>query len=172
MQQFQSFRGQRVGEQGAAGSIATGPIEALDEAEFDWIVADQEDDRNALRPLLGRKRRGLAAGRNNCGNSTTDQVSRERRQSIESSLGPSVFDDDVSALDEPGFHQSFTERLREVGKSIGRSAVKKPDYRLHGLLRARRQRPRRRRTAEQRDELAPLHHSITSSRGRAAWAVL
>ena len=31
-----------------------------------------------------------------------------------------------------------------------------------GLLRARRERPRRRRTAEQRDELAPLH-SITSS---------
>src|SRR5262245_21073145 len=31
-----------------------------------------------------------------------------------------------------------------------------------GLLRARRDRPRRRRAAEQRDELAPLH-SITSS---------
>jgi hypothetical protein len=30
------------------------------------------------------------------------------------------------------------------------------------LLRARRERPHRRRTAEQRDELAPLH-SITSS---------
>ena len=46
------------------------------------------------------------------------------------------------------------------------------------LLRARRQRPRRRRAAEQRDELAPVH-SITSSarreqirsarRGRAPW---
>src|SRR5262249_8577366 len=31
------------------------------------------------------------------------------------------------------------------------------------LLGARRQRPRRRRTAEQRDERAPSHHSITSS---------
>ena len=80
MQQFQSFRGKRVGEQGAAGSIATGPIEALDEADFDWIIADQEDDRNALRLLLGRKRRRLAAGRNDCRNPTTDQVSRERRQ--------------------------------------------------------------------------------------------
>src|SRR3954465_11230728 len=162
MQQFQSFRGQRVGEQGAAGSIATGPIEALDEAEFDWIIADQEDDRNALRPLLGRKRRRLAACRNNWGNSTTDQVSRERRQSVESSLGPSVFDDDVSALDEPGFHQSFTEGLREGAKSLGRSAVKKPDSRLHGLLRASRERPCRRRPTEQRDELAPFH-SMTSS---------
>src|SRR4029450_13020983 len=53
-----------------------------------------------------------------------------------------------------------------------------------GLLRARRERPRSRRTAEQSDELAPLHfsaHSITSSaRNRievgtlrpSAWAVL
>src|SRR5262249_61377432 len=31
------------------------------------------------------------------------------------------------------------------------------------LLRARRQRPHHRRAAEQRDERAPLHHSITSS---------
>src|SRR5262249_14387697 len=31
------------------------------------------------------------------------------------------------------------------------------------LLRARRQRPRRCRAAEQRDELAPPHHSMTSS---------
>jgi hypothetical protein len=34
------------------------------------------------------------------------------------------------------------------------------------LLRPRRERPRDRRAAEQRDELAPHHHSITSS----AWA--
>jgi hypothetical protein len=33
---------------------------------------------------------------------------------------------------------------------------------LH-LLRARRERPRHRRAAEQRDELAPSHHSITLS---------
>src|SRR5207248_1522037 len=32
-----------------------------------------------------------------------------------------------------------------------------------GLLRTRRERPRRRRAAEQRDELAPVVHSITSS---------
>src|SRR5262245_8385848 len=32
-----------------------------------------------------------------------------------------------------------------------------------GLLRSRRERPRSRRAAEERDELAALHHSITSS---------
>jgi hypothetical protein len=46
-----------------------------------------------------------------------------------------------------------------------RSGTKKSDHRHRRLLRARRQRPRR-RTAEQRDEFAALHlrgHSITSS---------
>jgi len=33
------------------------------------------------------------------------------------------------------------------------------------LLRARRERPRSRRTTEQHDERAPVHHSITSSAG-------
>jgi hypothetical protein len=45
--------------------------------------------------------------------------------------------------------------------------MEKSDYRHRGLLRTRPERPRRRRTAEKRDELATLHHSITSSaRGR------
>ena len=41
-------------------------------------------------------------------------------------------------------------------------AVKKSNHRHRRLLRARRERPRDRRAAEQRDELAPFH-SITSS---------
>src|SRR6516225_2859011 len=40
--------------------------------------------------------------------------------------------------------------------------MEEPDHRHRRLLRARRERPRGRRAAEQRDELAPLH-SITSS---------
>ena len=38
-----------------------------------------------------------------------------------------------------------------------------PDHRHRRLLRARRERPRDRRAAEQRDELASSDHSITSS---------
>ena len=63
----------------------------------------------------------------------------------------------------------------------GRADAKEPDGRpLRRLLRARRERPRRRRAAEQRDELAPFH-SITSSarassdggsRARAPWRSL
>ena len=46
-----------------------------------------------------------------------------------------------------------------------RPAVEKPDHRHRRLLRARRERPRRRRAAEQRDELAPLHSITSSARG-------
>src|SRR5262249_8574958 len=52
--------------------------------------------------------------------------------------------------------------VQEICVQFGRSAVEKPDHRHHGLLRPRRNGPRR-RPAEQRDELAPPHHSITSS---------
>src|SRR5215471_4198560 len=64
---------------------------------------------------------------------------------------------------------SFRQALPETGKLrrrfVGRSAADKPDYGHRCLLRARRERPRG-RTAEQRDEIAPLHlrgYSITSS---------
>src|SRR5262249_25672248 len=43
-----------------------------------------------------------------------------------------------------------------------RPAVQKPDHGDRRLLRARRERPRR-RAAEQRDEVAAVNHSITSS---------
>src|SRR5260221_5886228 len=44
-----------------------------------------------------------------------------------------------------------------------RAGPEETDHRHAHLLRARRQRPRRRSAAEQRYELAPPHHSITSS---------
>ena len=42
--------------------------------------------------------------------------------------------------------------------------AEKPDHRHRLLLRARRERPRRRRAAEQRDELAALHWITSSAR--------
>jgi hypothetical protein len=55
--------------------------------------------------------------------------------------------------------------------SVRRLAVEKPDHRHRRLLRMSRERPRGCRAAKERDELAPLHHSITSS-ARASRAVV
>src|SRR6266403_2204025 len=49
-----------------------------------------------------------------------------------------------------------------IAQRLRRTGVQKSDHRHRALLRARRQRPARRRTAEKRDEFAALH-SITSS---------
>src|SRR5262249_6054378 len=76
---------------------------------------------------------------------------------------PTIFNHDVAALDEAGFAQAFAECLDEGGRLLGRTVRQIPDDRHRRLLRARCDRPRRRRAAEQRDELAASDHSITSS---------
>ena len=75
---------------------------------------------------------------------------------------PVILDCHVLALDGAGFVEAFTERSGMAHGGLGRPAADKADHRQCRLLRARRERPRRRRATEQRDELAPSH-SITSS---------
>jgi hypothetical protein len=75
-------------------------------------------------------------------------------------LGPAEIDPHILAVDESSFAQTLPEGGEEWHKCLRRRAVKEPDH-WHGLLCARRERPRS-RPAYQRDELAPLH-SITSS---------
>src|SRR5947207_10123991 len=72
-----------------------------------------------------------------------------------------VFDHHVLALDVPGFVEALTERSGVARGSLARTAADECDDRHPWVLRARRDRPRR-RTAEKRDELAPSH-SMTSS---------
>ena len=91
-----------------------------------------------------------------------DQFGRQRRQLIEPPVSPAKFDRDVLALDKTAFAERSGETPPQVPHGGWRTAAEETDHRHRRLLRARRERPRRRRAAEQRDELAPLH-SITSS---------
>src|SRR5207253_2656233 len=87
----------------------------------------------------------------------TNQIARERRESIVLTLGPPMFDSHVLALDIAQFGKTLTEGshdLRPLGKGCG---AEKPDHRHRPLLRPCRQRPSRRRAAEKGDELPPLH---------------
>ena len=70
-------------------------------------------------------------------------------------LGPALLNRDVLALDVAGLLETVPERGHEPTESGRGSAVEKPNHRHRRLLRARRERPPRRRAAEQRDELAP-----------------
>src|SRR5262245_24155234 len=77
-------------------------------------------------------------------------------------LQPVILNQDVSPLDISRFAQPVTECCNTAGKGTGCPTMNKSDNRWRGLLRARRNRQRRCRAAEQRDERAALH-SITSS---------
>src|SRR5262249_61007685 len=79
------------------------------------------------------------------------------------SVEPVVLRRHVWPLRVAGFMEAFAKRGHVARVGIGRPGSDKPDRRQRRLLRARRERPRR-RAAEQGDELAALYtHSITSS---------
>src|SRR5439155_9639066 len=84
-------------------------------------------------------------------------------QSIELILGPAVFDGHVLALDVAAILQAIAKCAQTVRHPVRRSGVKKPDHRHHRLLRTRHERPRDRRAAKERYELAPPHELPFSS---------
>src|SRR6516165_6523349 len=90
-----------------------------------------------------------------------NQIGRQCGQLFDFIPGEAIFDRDVLTLDKACVFQALTERGQELRGVAGRPGTHEPDHRHRRLLRARRERPRR-RAAEQRDELAALH-SITSS---------
>src|SRR4029450_5295116 len=94
-----------------------------------------------------------------------NQFGRQRRQTIELSLCPAVFDRDILALDIACVLQALAKSAHTVRDRVRRLAVEEADYRRRPLLRARHERPRSGRAAEERDELASVH-SITSSARR------
>ena len=61
------------------------------------------------------------------------------------------------AADHDAIAEHVEERGHKKAKRIRRRAAEKPDHRHRRLLRARRDRSRGRRAAEQRDELAAPH---------------
>ena len=92
-----------------------------------------------------------------------DELGRDLGEALVASLRPAILDRDGATLDPAEFAQPLHKSGDPLALGRRRARAQEPDGRqLSRLLRARRERPRRRRAAEQRDELAPLH-SITSS---------
>ena len=85
---------------------------------------------------------------------TRSAASSGRRSHL---LGPAVFERHVLALDIAGLFQALAKGAQALGDRLRRSGLEEADHRHRRLLRARRERPRGRRAAEQRDELAPFY---------------
>jgi len=161
VQQLQSlpirFRTQR----GHACEVTARSVQAGYETDLNRIGAGHENNGNRGGRSLGRYRR--LAVRGNHGHLAANQIGCQCRQSIAVPFRPAVFDRHVPALDIAGFHQALAKRGQEVCILFGRPCVQEADHRHRWLLRACRERPRGRRATEQRDERAPVPHSITSS---------
>src|SRR5689334_9304426 len=86
-----------------------------------------------------------------------DQLGCDLRNAIGASLGPPNLDRDVATFDPTEFAQPQKEGGEPLAVRRRRGRAQEPYGRhLSGLLRARRERPRR-HAAEQRDELASFH---------------
>src|SRR5262249_28775423 len=145
-----------------AGDVAAGPVEAGDEAERDRVAAGAEDDRDGGGRGLGGKRRFRNAGADDNCNAAADQIGCQARQALRFIIRPPIFDLYVATFEETCFVKPLAECCHQRGARLRRPRIEIADHRNGRLLRACGGRPRRRRAAEQRDELAALH-SITSS---------
>src|SRR4029453_1196893 len=91
-------------------------------------------------------------------------ISHQFRKSINLALCPAIYNRHVLALDIAGLFETLAKIAQAIRERV-RFRVEKPDHWHCRLLRARRQRPRRRRADEQRDELPPFHSITSSARG-------
>src|SRR5262249_15855164 len=121
----------------------------------------REHDRDRCRRGLGCKRPDRVARCSEDGHLAAKEVSHQSRDRVVSASRPAVLDRDVLALDVPHLAQALPERPQAVGVGFWIPGEDQSDHRHPRLLRPRRDRPRCRRTAEQRDERTAVH-SITS----------
>src|SRR5262249_8401817 len=129
----------------------------------DRVFGNTEHDGNRHARRLHHGRQIIAANAYNYRRTPADQIRCQCRQPVELIFRPTVLDRDILALAKAGLFQTFAKCAQAVRESIGRSRGEKSDHRHRPLLRARRERPRGRRAAEQYDEVTSPHHSITSS---------
>jgi hypothetical protein len=161
-EQPQPLRFHQIRQQSHSGHIAARPAEARDQAGGDRVAADPEHDRDGRTRGLRRESGNVTPGRHDDGHLPAHQIGGEGRQSAVVTARPAEFDGHVVPVNETALPQAGAERVEEVHGILRRPGAHVSDHRNGRLLRARGERPCGRRSAEKRNELAPLH-SITSS---------
>src|SRR6516162_8950739 len=78
-------------------------------------------------------------------------------------LRPAVFDHHVLSFSPARLAESLVERSYKRSGGAGRPHAEKTDHRHRPLLRARGARRYRHRASQQEQQLAAVHHSMTSS---------
>src|SRR5262245_21767835 len=140
-----------------AGDVAAWSIEAGNQTSLHRIGTAAVNDRDRCSCSLRRGCCRRAAGRSDDRHPAADQIDHQFRQPIKFIARPTVFDRHVLAFDVAGFAQAFAECCHEVSARLRRTSIEISDHRHRRLLRARRERPRGHRPAEERDEFTPYH---------------
>src|SRR5262249_34856406 len=119
------------------------------------IGADREYDRNCCSCSLGCQCSRRAECKDE-GDWVRHQRSGQCRWSVKTTIGRAIFDFEIAAFDIAGFPWTLPDSFK---LSIIKLAACQHADQCHSrlLLRARRERPRSHRAAEQRNELAPPH---------------
>src|SRR5262249_14747808 len=160
-QELEPFAGKIGALHRQAGHVAARPRQTCDQASAERVVGRPEHDWDNRCRLLCREH--CASHRDNNIDFEPDELSCDLSEAFWASLRPANLDPDSAAIDPTEFAQPLYERGDVLALDRSRARAQEADSRqLSGLLRPRRERPRGSR-ADRRDELAPFHHSITSS---------
>src|SRR5215471_2469529 len=141
-------------KKGYPREVASRSAEAGDETVPDRVATDGKDDGNCRGRSPGRNRCGKVVGKDG-GHLIANQLGSEVGKAIILVRIPQ-FDDYIASFDITQVVQALAERCQAI-RHRWLSRVQPSDNRDRCLLRTRRERPRGRRPAEQRDELAALH---------------
>src|SRR5262245_25292005 len=153
-QQFDPLASRIGGLARQAGYIAARPAEVGHEAGCNWIAAADEHDRYGRDGSHCRAPGDILP--KNHGHLPANQIGRKCWEPIELILRPAEFDSDVMAVDEPRFLKAVAECRYSVNCVGSSCCLKESDHRHRRLLRARRERPRSRAAAKQK-EFAPSY---------------
>jgi hypothetical protein len=153
---------------GYAGDIAARPIQAGDKARRNWVIADEEHNRNGRACRLCSKCRRHAARGNNDDRLATNKIGGQRRQSIILTLRPAEFDGDIAAFGITGFAHAVADRAHTLRQSLGRCTAKETNHRHRALLRACCRRRRAHGAPDQPDEIPASHPPLPRLKGKTS----
>src|SRR5262245_60967125 len=144
---------------GQASHVAARARQACNKSGANRVRRYCKDDRDRGRRLLGSGNR--ATCRQDDIHLQANKLGRQVGEAPAVPLGPTIFEGERASITPAEFIQALG-KYGKVRLPRGRRRHVQYADRREPMLRARRQRPRRRAAAEQRHELAALH-SITSS---------
>src|SRR5262249_1075601 len=140
-----------------ASNVAAWARQTGDQPSADRISCNCKYDRNDRCGPLCRKD-GCSCRCNNDIDFEPDELSSDLGEALESAFRPAILSDDGPPFDPTQLVQTLRESGGPLDLSRSRGRAREPNGGQPGrLLRARCQRPRRRRAAEHRDEFAPPH---------------